>query len=106
MGVVLMNAADPCRREQYSLGPMLTEPAIDCSLVAQVNGLTGHRQQLAFLLRKPAHQRRTHHPAVARDKYLASFQGKDRRRHESILSPGGRTPSRTGKAGLYHGLLA
>src|SRR5215831_8180276 len=85
---------------------MLTEPAIDCGLVAQVNAIAGHSQQLAFLLRKPTHQCRAHHATMTGDEYPASFQRKDRPRHASIPSPDRRAPRRIGKTGLLHSPLA
>ena len=45
MGIVLMNAADPRRGEQYRFGPMLVEPAIDRRLVAQINCIAARRSE-------------------------------------------------------------
>ena len=100
-----MNAANPRRCEQHGLGSMLIEPAIDCGLVTQVNATAVQSERLAFLLRKPAYQRRTHHAAVTGDEYPASIQRKDCRRHVSIHSRDRRTPCPSCKTGLLHGLL-
>jgi hypothetical protein len=48
---------------------MHIEPAIDRSLLAQVDRIAADRQNLAFLLHQPADRRRTNHAAMAGDEY-------------------------------------
>ena len=54
MGVVLINAADPCGCEQHRVRPMLVEPVIDRRLVAQINFIATDCQNLAFFPHQPA----------------------------------------------------
>src|SRR6516162_7826677 len=64
---------------------MLDEPAVDRSLVAQVERLTVDRHDFTLLARQPPHQRRPYHTAVTGDKQPTPFQRKDRSCHVNHL---------------------
>ncbi len=85
---------------------MLAQPAVDCRLVAQINGVASDGQKLAVLARKPAHQRRAHHPAVPGDENRRPFSGKIVVGMSSISSSERRASHRIGKPGLVHGQFA
>ena len=107
MGVVFMNAANPRRGEQHRPRPIFIKPAVDRSLVAQIDRVTADGQNLALLLRQPADECRPDHAAMAGNKYaLAVEREYCRLFHVSVASRYRGTAGWIGKPRSVYGLLA
>jgi hypothetical protein len=97
------NAADPRRGEDDDVRLRLIHPCLDLDLLPEIEPVAADGDEFAVLARQPAHQRRSHHAAMAGYPDSAPFDAERQFTHDGSL--GAIALSRTRRAlqiGFHH----